>query len=147
MISKELLSEVLDLYITDITYPVMESQTSLFSDKPEIIPNYSIMEYTGSNGFMGATLTINIHELAFKCKEWALKQGNLTILSGTYLNTVKGLFQNKQYIGYAVIQQFLIDEYKTGQYYLKTKHKVKSISEQQAVFDACQRILDNRNNK
>lgn len=75
MISKELLSEVLDLYITDITYPVMESQTSLFSDKPEIIPNYSIMEYTGSNGFMGATLTINIHELAFKCKEWALNNG------------------------------------------------------------------------
>lgn len=130
MISKELLSEVLDLYITDIIYPVMESQTSLFSDKPEIIPNYSIMEYTGSNGFMGATLTINIHELAFKCKEWALKQGYMIVTFGNsyFIYNMKEL--------YDLVEQLN----KWIEYGLST-------SEQQSVFDACQWILDNRNNK
>lgn len=130
MISKELLSEVLDLYITDITYPVMESQTSLFSDKPEIIPNYSIMEYTGSNGFMGATLTINIHELAFKCKEWALKQGYMIVTfgNGYFIYDMKELYDPMEQL-----DKWIEDGLST--------------SEQQAVFDACQRILDNRNNK
>lgn len=83
---------------------------------------------------------ISVNDFFFACKEWVLEQKNLTILSGTYLNTVKGFLQNKQYVGYAVIQQYLIDEYKTGNYYLKTKYKVKSYSEQQAVFDACEYI-------
>lgn len=84
------------------------------------------------------------NDFFFKCKEWALRQGGLTILSGTYKNTVEGFLQNKAYIGYAAIQYYVIDEYRTGTYCLKTYDRIKASCELQAVFDICQRILNNK---
>lgn len=130
-ISKELFEAVIGLYKNEVAEMYISGE--------------NIFWHTYKNEFTrNKNSEINIDTFFFKCKEWALRQGGLTILSGTYKNTVTGFLQNKAYIGYAAIQYYVIDEYRTGTYCLKTYDRIKASCERQAVFDICQRILDNK---
>ena len=95
----------------------------------EVINEYKVDEIKVVDDYIQiykdtAMIRVSIYEFFFKCKEWAYMQRGLTILSGTYKNTVKGFLQNKEYIGYAAIQYYVIDEYRTGTYCLKTDDKI-----------------------
>ena len=103
MISKELLSEVLKLNITYIE----RCNNSII---------YKISVYDREE-------EVNIYELAYKCKEWALNK-NYTLLSSIEIDC-----------GYCDIS-FIINN--------KAKHKlITEASEVEAIFKACQWILDN----
>lgn len=131
-ISKELFEAVMDFKVDNVSITTVYANidVGLRYERKETL--YTIVDCVGIDTFF------------FKCKEWALRQGGLTILSGTYKNTVKGFLQNKAYIGYAAIQYYVIDEYRTGTYCLKTHDRIKASCERQAVFDICQRILNNK---
>lgn len=131
-ISKELFEKVMNVKLTtDLSIAPYYNEVNGCEEEDLILINYNF-------------IWIPLDTFFFKCKEWALRQGGLTILSGTYKNTVEGFLQNKAYIGYAAIQYYVIDEYRTGTYCLKTYDRIKASCERQAVFDICQRILNNK---
>lgn len=103
MISKELLSEVLN---ASIYYMEMQSKN--------IIVHYDKgmpLMYDDS---------INIYELAHKCKEWAYNKGYI--------------------IKTDIAGEWELYNFKNGGIF----DTQNSSSEQQSVFDACQYILDNK---
>ena len=65
-ISKELLSEVLEVEIIDFEI--------IWNILNYIIPNYETEE-DGDLIYIELSQNINIYEFAFKCKEWALSKG------------------------------------------------------------------------
>lgn len=114
----------------------------------EIIINKKIIEYNGvfgkyisakydntvdlSTGIKvvardGGVISESINDFYFKCKEWAYNHG--IILSSETCD-----------IGICCISTI------EDQGYLANQYEIESTSEQQAVFDACQWIIDNRNN-
>ena len=101
-ISKELLSEVLNLNITYIE----RCNNSII---------YKISVYDREE-------EINIYELAHKCKEWVLKQGYRIIIDCS----------KDIELGIRIL--------KNGRDIYSNENK----SEQQAIFKACQWILDNK---
>lgn len=111
MISKELLSNVLKV------------------DLPEYLKLFGNTDITFTNG--DSMVSINIHELAHKCKEWAFKYGKFQIYSGRFsdccgrncIATVKwneGMWRSIDFT---------------------------EAEEHEAIFKACQWILDNKETK
>lgn len=114
MITKELLCGVLDLNVTDDGYFVISNDNkyvSIFQDKADFEPD----------------VKINIHELAHKCKEWALKKYDISMYS--YCHTDNDGAE-------------LIPRRKCT--IINSTKKVKADTEAEAVFKACQWILDNK---
>ena len=120
-ISKELLSSVLGVNILEYTQTTRNVYFSYTKDN---------ITYTG--------FSINIHELADKCKKWAL--------ACKYTITPIVILSGKDYLRYILeVKSFhnpSIDR-KAFTYFRHCTPKVYN-SEQQAVFDACQWILDNK---
>ena len=112
--SKELLGEVLDTTITELAFK----------------NNY--VEYTSSisgNPYCYITYDkINIYELAHKCKEWAYRQGYV-LLSG-YSAYGVGLF-------FCSCKGWVSENY-------DKKIEITHNTEPEAIFKACQWILDNK---
>lgn len=112
MISKELASEVLGIDILNINY--------IPNDKDTISSNEGYFVITKDG-----TPNINIHELAYKCKEWAYEKSY-------HIDTLKS--HNSKYwasvTGFCALgHQFSIDDCST---------------EPESIFKACQWILDNK---
>ena len=117
MISKELLSEVLKVYIESISSP------------KEFDYHEIIYRRDGTNRY------INIHELAYKCKEWArLKE--LTLFSGAIENS-----DNEFDLEWSYDCQIFSHKDGIELFYIKCE------SEPEAIFKACQCILDNKEDK
>ena len=111
MISKELLSEVLG----KDAYPYDYAQNGR-------VLRYAFFESINRKRY------INIYELAYKCKEWAYKQG-FVILSGHSAYSI-GLF-------FCSCKGWLSENYDKQ---IEINHK----TEPEAIFQACQWILDNK---
>ena len=112
MISKELLSVVLGIPSQHIRY---NDTTNLYEIFKEDLFNWS----DGSYGRWG-NLEINIYELAHKCKEWAVNLGYILY------STVHG------YECYIDSRSFIDN----------TPIRFLAESEPEAIFKACQWILD-----
>lgn len=112
-ISKELLSEVLGEDINDI----VNDKTT-----PKNIFQYEIKKRM-LDGSGVAYREINIHELANKCKEWALQQGH--ILSSWETNPNSGV---EAYCRSSNVDRF----------------PFQSTTEPEAIFKACNWILGNK---
>lgn len=123
MISAELLGEVLETEILNC----------------RVVGNG--VAYDAKNNY--PTQAINIYELAFKCKEWALSQGIFNIHSGHSFETMgETVFDGKnymlpQYHDYASIQKVRGGVHTT----------FRADTEIEAVFKACEWILRRRDGK
>lgn len=108
MISKELLSEVLGYKISKAYIEDTQSvkYLNVFLDGDDT----------------GIYDSINIHELAHKCKEWAYKQGFLL---------------NSDSLGYCLHGCYEED-------IIKVDQEWKSDTEPEAIFKACEWILENK---
>jgi len=105
MISKELLSEVLEIRVHE-TY---------FRDDGKLGIDY----FKGDNNAVGFNSSINTYELAHKCKEWASSNG--FIISSTLCTcNIKTMFNHVPL------------------------HNFYGDTEPDAIFKACQHILDNK---
>lgn len=123
MITKELLSEVLKVKIQnckviDITYE-LEGEFD-----PCIKIDYETVDSEG-------LLLLNIYELSNLCKEWALEQGY-------YLRAIQGV----NYEDRTQWSAFLNKDMNDGAQYVEWWN----CTETEAVFKACQWILDNKDN-
>ena len=120
-ISKELLSEVLKLEVV---------KHSLFN---KLNNSFNITYMPSEDSLRSRWMPINICEFAFMCKEWAFRQGYI-ISSG--LTPVLGV--NKD--GWAEV--FSSSTPLDGKL-----HTFKQLSEIEAVFKACEWILESKDNK
>lgn len=128
IISKELLGEVLGFKNRKTSSIEIEIKGS--------VVGYNSYNKDGTDYI--STKTINIHELAHKCKEWAIKKG-FDILSGgmesdeysCYLDSDDDKCRHKYKLD---IYDCISD---TLSYYAQTEHE--------AIFKACQWILENKN--
>ena len=102
MISKELLSEVLGFDPVVVEYEGSMVICYEYSAKGKPVNGHEI----------------NIHELAHKCKEWALKVYNISLQSNFYLDVSFCGFNGNS-------------------------KRFEAESEPEAIFKACQLILDN----
>ena len=116
--SKELLSEVLDIKVVEV-YKIRSN--------PNFKDNTLLHRIEGC----AVLFTINIHELAHKCKEWAYKNKFIIetgfTTSGDWFYTVLEVKDTSPYVA----------EVKTNW----------GITEPEAVFQACQWVLDNKDEK
>ena len=121
MISKELLSEILGFEVSGFCLALNETFIEVYDDSRDE--------------------RISIYELAFECKKWAfLKWYDIE----TSINSL-GLDENGNpiYVGYAFLssmkdKEHIIDRNK----YIK---EFEANSEPEAVFKACEWILENQN--
>ena len=104
--SKELLSEVLDIKVVEV-YKI--------GSNPNFKDNTLLYRVEGC----GDLFTINIHELAHKCKEWA--------------NIKKGMYLSSGY-----------DEVDKKWEAMMMQITFVADTEPEAIFKACQWILDNK---
>lgn len=116
LISKELLSEVLGF---NIDYIVEQENTHI-----------SWHDEMGGH-------TINIYELAHKCKEWALNKGH-RLLSG---------FDEKEYENSPDIEYSCIVNHIYCEGGCRSDNNFNSYSEPESIFKACKWILDNEESK
>ena len=121
MISKELLSEVLGIEIVEI----------LGVDKKNDLVYKIMQEYKNNDGYESKTIGtyINIYELAYKCKEWALDNGY------TLSSNLNNENDKKHKDGKAVV--FFPDNETYPEIFDEG-------TEYEAIFEACQWILDNK---
>jgi len=122
MISKELLSEVLGLKIKQLDYYSDTKNTIVFTDTYK---NY------------GWQLE-NIYELAHKCKEWAKYYG-FKIHSGYSHEAIGQSYatpMKEKWEAGNLIMAYCPDDCPVEDFVLQT--------EQEAIFKACQWILDNK---
>ena len=111
IISKELLNVVLNQDIKDI-YGVGAN------------PNFEDNIITYSIKGNGDLEYFNIHELAFKCKEWANRKGNCGLI-----------------VKYAPCVTYVYFQFLIGDF---SPNPIKADTEPEAIFKACQWILDNK---
>ena len=134
MVSKELLSEVLSESVSNID-PNMPNE---YSDDILYVAD-------------GHQTTLNIHELAHKCKEWALTkdyalssrpQLNLNY-QATTSNEVKQIIQSRG-TGkkFGIYYECLVFDYRNV-YYTNSEKSFKAKTEPEAIFKVCQWVLDN----
>ena len=81
MISKELLSEVLNLVEVKGIYEESDYTYDLCDRELNYAERLIVFDTVGYNKYM----IINIHELAHKCKEWALSKGYTTLSGNNHL--------------------------------------------------------------
>ena len=118
MISEELLSQVLNENVVGTVLYVDDNEMLYFSQE---------------NGDGGSY--INIYELAHKCKEWALR--NRYILESL---SNRSCIMGEEYEYYATLK---IHKEVSSMLF----HNIDADTEQEAIFEACQWILDNKGNK
>ena len=119
MISKELLSEVLGIPLGEITKIDNDSNKGykyIVVYHTELNPKKYMCPYHVES--------INIHELAFKCKEW---------LMGKVSNCCSGFDNGGRWFCY------IEDKVNIDRFYADT--------EPEAIFRVCQYILENQNEK
>lgn len=125
MISKELLSEVLEREVTDFEY-------------------WDNNEYRCTAYFDGfrQRFFLNIYELAHKCKEWAFYTYKISVSSfksgSFYLKEFNQIKDNSEY--WVELDTASID----CEINIDDSGIFKSCSEHEAIFKACQWILDNK---
>ena len=119
IISKELLSEVLGYKILSVK-DLKDGRNNISFDHERINNMGLISDYN----------FINIHELAHKCKEWALRN-NFCIISTTFTAEEDDIEENwKKGINYAWAE-------------LHNNDKLfRANTEPEAIFKSCQWILD-----
>ena len=117
MISKELLSEVLEENISEV-YKI--------GSNPNFKQNTLLFKLYGC----GELCNINIYELAHKCKEWASKQ-YYSVMSGWEMTHWGGAYH--------------VVLYKNPNSILFSMSTIET--EPEAIFKACQWILDNKDIK
>lgn len=120
--SKELLSEVLDQDYNDRLVDWFQIE-----DDNYLRTYYDCGKFDEQGRPTGLGIEINIYELAHKCKEWALKNEH-NLLS--YLSDRNGIQES-------FVQLY---NYKT---FITT---IRADTEPEAIFQACQWILDNKDN-
>lgn len=120
-VSKELLIEVIKETITKHNMAFSEVLESCYIEDN----NKLMINYKTTHGIILGYI-INIYELAHKCKEWAYKYHKIIINSRTTSKT-------KDINGYAEIIKSC--DYLYGDY---------ADTEVEAIFKACQWILDNK---
>ncbi len=132
MISNELLREVLAIeYAFDIQ-PVKEWQ-----------PN--ILEWYRPEVYKEQTYSINIYELAHKCKEWIMYNGVNTINSGTCKYREMRIIPEEIHIqSYCDISKGLSTHLWIGSTKGNNGHRFYADSEPEAIFKVCEWILDNK---
>lgn len=126
-ISKELLSEVLGEEVLSF------DPTPITDEKHNCKPTYLFVVVKDEIDLHGDHRYYNLHELAHKCKEWAIMQG---IVIETYTGRQ---FDGKQYVyedGYATLVKHLDMSTLTGRFHENT--------EPEAIFKACQWVFDNK---
>lgn len=121
MINKELLSKVLD---NEVPYQVKVHKIIIKNNSL----NYFYNSKDSGGGLFEANEYINIYELAHKCKEWADSIGY------TLFSNIGEKYMTKLLIGYC--------EVKDERTHKHTLYKVNGESEPEAIFKACQWILD-----
>lgn len=127
MISKELMSEVLG-------YRVLSN--ILIQEEIIIKLNFEYFQTKYEND------EINIYELAYKCKEWACKKG-YSIISISDFDIRHDTIDNyDKYYFTAYINMNLFPELNKKEY--THLHDINSSTEPEAIFKACQWILDNK---
>lgn len=115
IISKELLIEVLEVEISD--FNIIGNKLNY------IIPNYETEE-DGELLYINLGQNINIYEFAFKCKDWALKQGYMMKIENHYSNSI----------------QIQIRKNISSSEYLEPWKKTFK-SEVEAIIEACEWVL------
>ena len=118
IISKELLSEVLDIEATGVNQEI---------DKNSYLDYHYKETFNNSKGFVEVGRSISIHELAHKCKEWSRKD---------FVNCLFSMDIHIHYDGYMVkTTKFTdIDE--------PVHIQFKECTEPEAIFKACQWIYN-----
>lgn len=121
---KEYIEKIFEVIFDGCTFGSVEDDYLIHYSQPCVIMDGSWVESE-----------VNVYELAYKCKEWALKQ-NCSIES-TYRNTIglAWVVYNVKYDGY---DKFGIKHEHT---YKKEFH---SDTEPEAIFKACEWILENK---
>lgn len=144
MISKELLSEVLG---KDILSARIEGKSAIYTVDYET-------EEDGELTWIIAEFFINIYELANKCKEWALSK-KFQLHSGIhtiarpkeeYYNKKSSDFNKciRESYWFAKLKSSIYVTTKLCQHESSSDFLVYGASEPEAIFKACQWILDNR---
>ena len=127
MISKELLSEVLEIKVF-----------AEIREDDDVRNN--ILVYWEFDGYRNECRNINIYELAFKCKKWAISNG-FDVLSG-------GLEQGKYSCYLDSELELTHNEYKIDKYNISCETlSFYEDTEIKAIFKACQWILKNKEQK
>lgn len=128
MINKELLSAVLD---NEVPYQVKVHKIIIKNNSL----NYFYNSKDSGGGLFEANEYINIYELAYKCKEWALNIG-YSLESITNRSCIMG--NNYEYYASVKIHKATNS---------MIEHNIDEDTETKAIFKACQWILDNKDNK
>lgn len=118
-ISKELLSEVLD---NEVPYQVKVHKIIIKNNSL----NYFYNSKDSGGGLFEANEYINIYELAHKCKEWAVIR--------QFYNVASLL----DYTGYTCIIR------QDPMTFLNTELRFRAGTEPEAIFKACQYIMENK---
>lgn len=117
IIGKELLSEVLnDKNIGNVLSDVRVIESKIFGD----IKENEIAFYSSKKGWQ----RINIHELAHRCEDWAIRKG-FGLESGYYRDYN---YSQLAYVGFCKFNNVRFEN---------------PIDKNKSIFDACQWILDN----
>jgi len=117
IISKELLSEVFNKEVTNI----------LSETDSKVLKNHIVINFTN-----GDILKINIHELTYKCKEWALKE-NFRVSSQMI---ERGIKFSDGINGFIVVHTCNREVF-----------KARADTEPEAIFKACQWIYERLQNE
>ena len=128
MISKELLSEVINIKIEDIIDLKIFGKDLKYYEKCLL---NSCCDGRLSNHKYSICKSINIYELAFKCKQYALKRGYI-------LDS-----QSRSYCKGKGICFIYLDDW-TSEFPEYCLESFSADSEIEAIFKACQWILDNK---
>ena len=132
VISKELLSEVLELEMN----------------------NYPIVTFTSNNsyitlshrGLVSADIRINIYELAYKCKEWA-KSNLFSYMNIGTISETRAKLDLRTKFNFGIWRGYSCNVVTIDERH-RTLHSTKCYeSETESIFKACQWILDNKVNK
>lgn len=129
MISKELLSKVLDL-------KMWKTETLQITFDENIIKWRGI--FLGDVGFYNSYENINIYELAHKCKEWALSKSNLELISAI---TEEGAYCKIDNIIPSTIE-YDINQMDTAYRTIFNSIIFDADTEPEAIFKACEWIME-----
>ena len=126
MISKELLSEVMSIKIEDIVDLKMFGKDLKYYEKCLL---KSCCDGRLSKHKDSICKSINIYELAHKCKEWAIKQHKIDLIT-------LELDKNEKTINCSILYGEIHPNMKM--YYFNADTEIE------AIFKACQWILDSK---
>jgi hypothetical protein len=124
MITKELLSDILCQKVINIRNNREDKKWNRIK-----ITYIDDNDLKHEDGYINTSFYINIHELAYKCKEWALANSNYTSFCTQFEK-----YQFSCYL-YKFINIFAEKQ---------TTYTFRADTEPEAIFNACQWILENK---